>query len=68
MESLPVGDAGTLARAALSKSTWQKYDNAFKQWVTYCITNHITVPTATAQDFEKFLIQKVQEVKTGVAL
>ena len=67
-DSLPVGDVGTLTRAALSKSTWAKYDNAFRQWATFCIASSKSVPTATAQDFEQFLVKKAREVKTGVAL
>lgn len=63
-----MGDTGALARAALSKSTWAKYDNAFRQWTAYCLSIQKTVPTASAQDFEKFLVQKSKEVRTGVAI
>ena len=67
-DSLPVGEVGALTRAALSKSTWAKYDNAFRQWASFCIASNKSVPTATAQDFEQFLVKKAREVKTGVAL
>ena len=67
-DSLPVGEVGTLTWAALSKSTWAKYDNAFWQWATFCIASNKSVPTATAQDFEQSLIKEAREVKTGVAL
>ena len=52
----------------MSRATWAKYDNAFRQWAEFCINSKKTVPAATEQDFVDFLVQKSKQVQTGVAL